>query len=134
MGRGAAKKKAGGAKSEAQGADASGMSAVQKFLSIDAGWSKKDFPEVFDVLFWLRVPLSVIAGVVFGFNPFPAPASFFMYGGAVFVLPYVYVVRVLGMDEEELGQLSLLTEGGGACFGLFVLVWITTYTLAQEHS
>lgn len=132
MGRGVRKKKEGADREP--GPDASKLGAVQKFLSIDAGWSKKDFPEVFDVLFWLRVPLSAIVGVGLGLNPFPAAASFLVYGGSVFVLPYLYVVRVLGMDEEELGQMNILTEGGGACFGLFLLCWITSHTLSQDHS
>ena len=134
MVRGSAKqraKAAGGKGTEA--ADPSDLLAVQKFLTIDAEWSKKDFPEVYDVLFWLRVFLAFIAGLAFGFYPIPAPAAFFTFATVVFAAPYLYVVRVVGLNEEEFGQMNLLTEGGGPCFGLFILSWTATFTLAQNH-
>ena len=84
--------------------------------------------EVFDFLFWFRTIFGLLFGIAAGvlkLEGFWIVVSFFVL---LFICSYFYTSKVLDVDEEELGQQEVMTEGFANSFGVFMLVWIMTYT------
>ena len=45
-----------------------------------------------------------------------------------FIASYFYYSKMLDVDEEELGQQEVMTEGFANSIGAFLLTWIMVYT------
>jgi hypothetical protein len=51
------------------------------------------------------------------------------FAGLCACFSWMYYAKYLGVDEEEFGRWELLTEGMSSAFGLFLLVWICTFSV-----
>jgi len=98
-------------------------------LRRDIEWTKEDLS---DVIYWIRQWLGLIVGIAFGVGQitgFVGHIGFVLLNG---LLLYVYYAKYLRVDDEELGRWDLLSEGFGPSYGMFLLAWITTYSVLIE--
>lgn len=94
---------------------------------MDAKDSKED--EVKDFLYWMRQGLAVLCGVVWGLIPVTGVVGMVGFLALSTALVWGYYTVVLRVDEEEMGgHGSLLQEGLFTSFGMFMLLWILTYS------
>ena len=92
--------------------------------------SDLDKEEAFDWIFWFRVLFALTFGVVAGvlkFQGFLVIATFFL---SLFIASYFYYSKVLDINEEELGQQEVMTEGFANSIGMFFISWILIYSYA----
>jgi len=88
-------------------------------------------PPPFDKLYWLRIGLGVVAGILAEF----ITGSDYFNGISIGVLIYLisyYAARYAwyrGLDRQFFGK--LYTTGLGGYFGLFLFTWILLFTLAS---
>ena len=84
--------------------------------------------EAFDWIFWFRVLFAFTFGVVAGvlkLQGFLVIVTFFL---SLFIASYFYYSKVLDVNEEELGQQEVMTEGFANSIGMFFIAWILTHS------
>ncbi|CAE7803107.1 Rab5if [Symbiodinium sp. KB8] len=101
---------------------------VQMALRYDAGYTKDDFPELKDVIFWMRAGLSILAAIIIGVVGLTGTSGF--GGGLALILlpPLAYYTGYLQVDVDSFGGgQELLTEALMPSVALFVLTWTAVY-------
>jgi len=91
-------------------------------------WIKDD---LLDTLHWLRQANAVLLGLMWGFMGVTGFIGFLAHIalGSVAIFGWYRRQRI---DEEDYGgHGSLLSEGLAPSMSLFLLTWITTYTMLQ---
>lgn len=93
-----------------------------------ASWTKE---EVADVVFWMRLALSIVTGLLWGFIPLTGIVGFVGFAVVQVVVPSVYVQYYMRNIREKLygGLGGLLKEATMPALALFLLTWIITFTL-----
>jgi hypothetical protein len=95
-------------------------------LDRGAVWEKA---ELFRALHWMRQLIGVVLGVcagVIGVTGYVGNLAFFGIAAGV---SWAYYAKFLQVDQEELGSWELISEGMWPAFAMFLLAWISTYTL-----
>eukprot|EP01023_Acetabularia_acetabulum_P057336 TRINITY_DN6677_c0_g1_i1.p2 TRINITY_DN6677_c0_g1~~TRINITY_DN6677_c0_g1_i1.p2 ORF type:complete len:132 (-),score=24.75 TRINITY_DN6677_c0_g1_i1:214-609(-) len=105
---------------------------VQKVkLGSDSEWERD---ELLDVIHWSRQLLALLCGLVCGFFGVTDIAGFVVFAVVAFGSTVVFYRTYLGVDEEEMGGAGeLAMEGMMSAFAIFLLFWISMYTL-QHHA
>jgi len=68
---------------------------------------------------------------VFGLVPVTGAAGHLLFGSLSAGLLFVYYTKFLGVDDEDdkFGRWDLLVEGLWPSYALFLITWITVYSL-----
>ncbi|CEP02919.1 Rab5-interacting protein [Plasmodiophora brassicae] len=98
-----------------------------KAVSRDQLWEKS---ELENVVHWMRQALGVACGIVWGIVPLQGLAGNAAFAVLNVILSLMYF-QYLGIDSEEFDQWSLLSEGAMTSYSLFLVSWITVYSLLQ---
>lgn len=79
----------------------------------------------------LRQVLALILGVVFGALPVTGAAGHMLFGSISAAALFLYYTKYLGVDDEDdkFGRWDLLVEGLWSSYALFLITWITVYSL-----
>ncbi|OVA17850.1 Rab5-interacting [Macleaya cordata] len=100
-----------------------------KLFDPEASWDKD---QLGDVLHWIRQVVAVICGLLWGAVPFVGAIWIIVFLLLSSGIVYWYYSIKLKIDEEDFGgHGALLQEGLFASMTLFLLVWITVYSLAH---
>ena len=86
--------------------------------------------EAFDYIFWFRVLFALFFGVTVGVLKLEGLLVVIAFILTLFIASYFYYSKVLDVDEEQLGQQEVMTEGFANSIGLFLLSWIMVYSYA----
>jgi hypothetical protein len=89
---------------------------------------QEEFPELHNVLFWLRLVIAAALGVAVGLADITGSTGVATFVAVAVVLPYVYYAVYLEVDVADYGAGALVTEGLMPALGMFVLTWMTVYT------
>lgn len=94
----------------------------------DIDWDKKDLLEV---IYWIRQWLGIVIGLVFGLLPITGIAGHLLFGALSAGIMFVYYTRFLNVDDEDekYGRWDLLAEGMWTSYALFLITWISIYSL-----
>eukprot|EP01024_Parvocaulis_polyphysoides_P003531 TRINITY_DN10953_c0_g4_i2.p1 TRINITY_DN10953_c0_g4~~TRINITY_DN10953_c0_g4_i2.p1 ORF type:complete len:144 (+),score=19.96 TRINITY_DN10953_c0_g4_i2:38-433(+) len=101
---------------------------VQKVkLGGDSEWERD---EILDVIHWSRQLLALLCGVICGVVGITDIPGFIIFAVVTFGTTVIFYRSYLRVDEEELGGSGeLAMEGMMSAFAIFLLVWISLYTL-----
>lgn len=100
----------------------------QKAVVANAQYTKDEFPELHDVIYWMRSALGLVIGIVWGLVPLTNAPGIVSFGAVNAVVVWLYYARFLNVDVESYGAFDLLSEGFMPAFGCFLLTWIMTYS------
>lgn len=108
-------------------------SLVSKCLAFNSKPTKETFPELPDVILWLRFILALAYGVWLGFNPMNrAGAANLMFGmNIITFFPVVYCSLFLGADQVSYDN-KIFSTGVLSSLALMLLIWTYMYTLQHE--
>ncbi len=85
--------------------------------------------ELFDLIYFFRQFLGIFFGVLFGSLPVIGLPALIAYVALSSGILLFYFTRILKGDEEEFGRFEILTEGFLPAFGIFMLGWISMFSL-----
>ena len=95
--------------------------------AIVAGKVKKQ--ELFNAVYWIRQVFALVFGLIMGVLPVTGYLGNLGFAALCALTSWLYYAKYLGVDEEEYGRWELLAEGMNSAFGLFLLVWICTFSV-----
>lgn len=90
-------------------------------------WEDKD--DLLDVIYWMRLVVSIIVGILCGIVPLTGILGIVLYLGISCGLIYAYCSIFQQIDEDEFGGMwEILKEGFMTSFAMFLINWILIYT------
>ena len=97
-------------------------------------WTKENFEEFLDVLFWLRVlVLAPLFGFICGIVPVEGALGFGVYGICSSLCIYFVCNQFVMVDVESYGgDFKLQGEGFAQGGAIFLLIWIITFTFLHS--
>ena len=91
--------------------------------------TKENFEDFPTVVYWLRQPLGLILGIVWGLLGLTGMTALGSYGVTQALVLWFYYTKLLRVDAEDFKPWDLLKEGFVPAFGLFLTAWIVTHSL-----
>lgn len=90
-------------------------------------WEDKD--DLLDVIYWMRLVVSILLGILCGIVPLTGILGIVLYLGISCGLIYAYCSIFQQIDEDEFGGMwEILKEGFMTSFAMFLINWILIYT------
>ena len=109
-------------------------SVLSKFFAINSKPTKETFPELPNIVVWVRCILAIAYGVWLGMNPGNRGGAVnLLYGmNLVTFLPVMYCSTLLGADQDSYEN-KIMFSGVLSSFALMLLIWTYMYTLQHEN-
>jgi hypothetical protein len=92
----------------------------------------ESFPELVDLLLWVRFFLGIIYGLYLGLNGIRSATLPLQGLNLIAFLPIMYTNLYLGVDSESFGM-KLIFSGTFNALALCMLIWLYLYTAANEE-
>eukprot|EP01029_Cantina_marsupialis_P028735 TRINITY_DN777942_c0_g1_i1.p1 TRINITY_DN777942_c0_g1~~TRINITY_DN777942_c0_g1_i1.p1 ORF type:complete len:117 (-),score=25.32 TRINITY_DN777942_c0_g1_i1:148-498(-) len=94
--------------------------------------SKDDFPELADVLHYLKQIVAIVVGITWGIIGMTSAVGLISGCGTFTLVAFVYLSLYLKADMESYGGVfDLAKEGFFPAFGMFLLSWILSYSFCH---
>jgi hypothetical protein len=95
---------------------------ARKALARGSRYNKRTFPDLPRAIFWLRVSVGILTGLLSGLLPLTGWNGFILFGFGAFVLLSLYLgPQFLDVDYTDWSQNELLQEGGMVAFALHMV-------------
>lgn len=105
---------------------------LKKFVSLNSKPTIETFPELPNVIVWLRCILAIIYGAWLGIGNLTRGGAGVMFGlNFITFLPIIYCSTYLGADQESFGT-KIYFGGVANSLALMLLIWVYFYTV--EHA
>ena len=105
---------------------------LKKFVTLNSKPTAETFPELPEIIVWLRFVLGLLYGTWLGFGGHDRGGAGVLFGlNFVTFLPILYCTTYLGADSESYGS-KIFFSGVINSFALMLLIWIYFYTV--QHS
>ena len=87
-----------------------------------------------DKIFWFKVCISLIFGILFGVLKFRGFIAFLGFVIGSTILTSLYFSKYVSPDEDVDYQGEIFTEGMNVSIPLFLACWILSYTLTKYYN
>ena len=105
---------------------------LKKFVSLNSKPTIETFPELPNIIVWLRCILAIIYGAWLGIGNLTSGGAGVMFGlNFITFLPIIYCSTYLGADQESFGT-KIYFGGVANSLALMLLIWVYFYT--AEHA
>lgn len=109
---------------------------LKKAVAVNSKPTTESFPELPQILIWMRFVLGVSYGTYVGLQGVKGGALALQAINLVGILPYIYCRLYLGISENEEGSFgtgTIIFSGTGQGVALALLIWIYLYTAQMEE-
>ena len=109
---------------------------LKKAVAINSKPTEESFPELPQILIWMRFVLGASYGIYVGLQGLKGGALALQVLNLVAFLPYIYCRMYLGVSESgeagSFGTATIIFSGTAQGVALALLIWIYFYTAQME--
>jgi hypothetical protein len=102
-----------------------------KAIAFNSQPTETTFPELPQVLIWLRFVLGLLYGIFLGCKDIHSAVMILQLVNLIIFVPVMYTKLYLGVNGDAFGT-SILSSGTINAIALCLLVWITIFTYNHE--
>ena len=106
----------------------------RKATTPGGAWTKEDFPRLPAALFWLRLIIGLVLGVIAAVLDLRGQIGVVGYAVTSSVIVFLYYAKFLDVDVEDFGNGSLISEGFMPGLGLYILTWSILHNVLRVES